>query len=106
MHIWDKDGSALLKPSRVKLHIYTAESPGRSTSTMTPHHRQDVTRLYISFGVNVSPATPRRTHRIIFTNIACGHHRRQPSTSINSITSPPSPTVVIVNANKIFYFFN
>jgi hypothetical protein len=61
-------------------------------------------RLYINLGIDASPATPRRPCRIIFTNIARGHHRRQPSTSTNTITSPPSLTVVIVNAIKFFFF--
>jgi hypothetical protein len=64
----------------------------------------DVVRLYINLGSDASPATPHRPCRISFTNIARGHHRRQQSTSTNSITSPPSPTMVIVNANKIFLF--
>jgi hypothetical protein len=52
-----------------------------------------------------SSTSRRRPRRIVFTNIARGHHRRQPSTSTNSITSLPSQTVVIVNANKIFFSY-
>jgi hypothetical protein len=102
MHIWDKDGSALLKPSRVKLHIYTAESPGRSTSTTTPNLHQDVTRLYISFGIDVSPATPRRPHRMssspttiyinkfhrVTTITDRGHRQRQQNLLILQLATP------------------
>jgi hypothetical protein len=66
--------------------------------------RQVGVRLYTSLGIDASSATPRQPRRIVFTNIIRGHHRRQPSTSTNSIMSSPSPTVVIVNANKIFFF--
>jgi hypothetical protein len=59
------------------------------------HTRSRTYRLWSSSPINV-----------YITNIARGHHHRQPSTSTNSITSPPSPIVVIVNANKIIYFFN
>jgi hypothetical protein len=62
---------------------------------------QVVVRLYISFGVDASPATPHhRPRRIVFTNIVRGHHRRQPSTSTNSIMSPPSPLMVNVKRRQ------
>jgi hypothetical protein len=76
----DEDASAQLQASHY-ISVSKLAASSRSTSTMTPHHRQVVTRLYISFGVDVSPTTPRRPHWIVFTNIVRGHHRRQPSTS-------------------------
>jgi hypothetical protein len=49
-------------------------SPPRSPSSRsTPRHRQVVSRLYFSFGVEASPATSyRRPRRIVFTNIDRG----------------------------------
>jgi hypothetical protein len=45
------------------------------------------------------------SRRIVFANIARGHHRRQPSTSTNFTTSSSPPNLVVnVNANKIFFF--
>jgi hypothetical protein len=96
LYAWDKDGSTLLQ---TKLQRVV-----RLRRLQQADLRQVVVRLYTSFDVDASPATHRRPRRIVFTNIARGHHRRQPSTSMNSITSPPSPTKVNVNANKTFYF--
>jgi hypothetical protein len=97
LYAWDKDRSTLLQ---TKLQRVV-----RLRRLQQADLRQVVVRLYTSFGVDASPATPhRRPRRIVFANIARGHHRRQPSTSTNSITSPSSPTEVNVNANKTFYF--
>jgi hypothetical protein len=98
--------------------ISSAQTKSREAAHL---HRRIAGPIYFNYDTESAPRRYAPLHQLWHRRIpgyssstaldhlhqyARGHHRRQPSTSTNSVASPPSPTVVIVNANKIFYFFN
>jgi hypothetical protein len=83
----------------VVLIVWAAALTHRTPSTMFPNKSLKF-RANIDRDTRPDYAPPRRPRWIIFTNIVRGHHRRQPSTSTNSITSPPSPLMVNVKRRQ------
>jgi hypothetical protein len=97
---WPRHTSPLQGATPSCMQGHRSMSRVYNSDSSAPRLHQVVTRLYNSLGVDASPATPHRPCQIVFTNIVRGHHRRQPSTSTNSITSPPSPLMVNVKRRQ------
>jgi hypothetical protein len=114
----EQDFTAPHRQIVVRLYI----NLGIDASPVTPHHRlcqgrsmrhrRMLLQPYVATALDhlrqyrpghpsqvcTSPSAQGRAH------IAPGHHRWQTSTSTNFTMSSPPPLMVLVNANKIFFF--